>query len=107
MNFRLALAVAKYLCQHRSVGLFRPVDDMLRDPALRPVSAEIGAVEMIDELLAVPRPGTAEWQRAYDAVRKTVLYLEIRGVVRYIPDLEVVNWVGKLCNSTIPISRAG
>jgi hypothetical protein len=107
MNFRLVLAVAKYLCQHRSVRLFRLVDDMFRDPALRPVFAEIGAVEMVGRLLAVPRPGTAEWQRAYDAVRKNVLYLETRDMVRYIPDLEVVNWVGKPCNSTTPISREG
>jgi hypothetical protein len=97
MNPRLALAVARYLCRHRSVGLYRLVDDLLKDPALLPVFAEMGAVEMVGGAPAAPRPGTPKWWRAYGAVRDAVLYLETRGVVKYMPKLEVGNWIGKPC----------
>jgi len=104
MNFRLALAAARYLCQHRSVGLYRLVDDLLKDSGLLPVFAELGAVEVVGGAPAAPRPGTPEWWRAYGAVRGAVLYLEARGVAEYLPKLEVVNWVGKPCGSPTPAS---
>jgi hypothetical protein len=100
MNHRLALAASRRLCQHRSVGLYRLVDDLLRDPALLPVFAELGAVEVVGGAPAAPRPGTPEWWRAYGAVRDAVLYLETRGVAKYLPKLEVVNWIGKPCGSS-------
>jgi hypothetical protein len=99
---RLALAVARYLCQHRSVGLYRLVDDLLRDSALLPAFAEVGAVEVVGGAPTAPRPGTLEWWRAYSAVRDAALYLETRGVVKYLPKLEVVNWRGKPCGSPTP-----
>jgi len=99
MNPRLVLAVAMYLCRHQSVGTYRLVDDLLRDPALRPVFAELGAVEVVGGAPAAPRPGTQEWWRAYSAVRDAVLYLEARGVAMYLARLDVVNWIGKPCSS--------
>jgi hypothetical protein len=99
MNFRLALAAARYLCRHRSVGLYRLVDDLLRDSSLLPVFAELGAVEAVGGAPAAPRPGTPEWWRAYSAVKDVVLYLETRGVAKYLSQLEVVNWIGKPCSS--------
>jgi len=104
MNFRLALAAARYLCQHRSVGLYRLVNDLLKDSGLLPVFAELGAVEVVGGAPAAPRPGAPEWWRAYGAVRGAVLYLEARGVAKYLPKLEVVNWVGKPCGSPTPAS---
>jgi hypothetical protein len=97
MSFRLALAAAKYLCRHRSVGLYRLVDDLLRDSSMRLVFAELGVVEVVGGTPLAPRPGTPEWWRAYGAVRDAVLYLETRGVVKYLPKLEVVNWAGRPC----------
>ncbi len=103
MNPRLALAVARYLCQRHSAGLYRLVDDLLRDPALLPVFAEMGAVEVVGGAPVAPRPGTLEWWRAYAAVKDAVLYLEARGVAKYLSQLEVVNWIGKPCSSpTLP-----
>jgi hypothetical protein len=103
MNPRLALATARYLCQRRSVGLYRLVDDLLKDASLLPVFAEIGAVEVVGGAPAAPRPGTQEWWRAYSAVKDAVLYLEARGAVKYLSQLEVVNWIGKPCGSpTLP-----
>jgi len=104
MNFRLALAAARYLCQYRSVGLYRLVNDLLRDPDLLPMFAELGAVEVVGGAPAAPRPGTAEWWRARGAVRDAVLYLEAKGVAKYLPKLEVVNWIGKPCSSPTPAS---
>jgi hypothetical protein len=104
MNFRLALAAARHLCQHRSVGLYRLVNDLLKDSSLLPVFAEAGAVEVVGGAPAAPRPGTAEWWRAYGAVRDAVLYLEARGVAKYLPKFEVVNWRGKPCGSPTPTS---
>ncbi len=103
VSYRLELAAARYLCQRRSVGLYRLVDDLLKDPALLPLFAELGAVEVVGGAPAAPRPGTPEWWRAYGAVRDAVLYLEARGVVKYLPKLEVVNWVGRPCGSPTPL----
>jgi hypothetical protein len=97
VSYRLALAAARYLCQRRSVGLYRLVNDLLKDPALLPVFAELGAVEVVGGAPAAPRPATPEWWRAYGAVRDAVLYLETRGVVKYLPKLEVVNWASGPC----------
>jgi hypothetical protein len=97
VSYRLALAAARHLCQRRSVGLFRLVDDLLKDPSLLPVFAELGAVEVVNGTPTAPRPGTSEWWTAYGAVRDAVLYLEARGVVKYLPKLEVVNWASGPC----------
>jgi hypothetical protein len=97
MNPRLALAAARYLCRHHSVGLYRLVDDLLKDSSLLPVFAETGAVEVVGGAPTAPRPGTPKWWKVYSAVRDAVLYLETRGVVKYLPKLEVVNWRGKPC----------
>jgi len=102
VNPRLSLAAARHLCQHRSVGLYRLVNDLIKDPGLLPVFAGLGAVEVVGGAPAAPRPGTPEWWRAYSAVRDAVLYLEARGVVKYLPKLEVVNWIGKPCGSPTP-----
>ncbi len=102
ISYRLALAAARYLCQRHSVGLYRLVDDMLKDPALLSVFAELGAVEVVGGAPSAPRPGTPEWWRACSAVRDAVLYLETRWVAKYLPKLEVVNWVGKPCGSPTP-----
>jgi len=102
MNPRLSLAAARHLCQHRSVGMYRLVDDLLKDSSLLPVFAELGAVEVVGGAPAAPRPGTPEWWRAYSAVRDAVLYLETRGVAKYLPKLGVVNWIGKPCGSPTP-----
>jgi hypothetical protein len=102
MNPRLALAAARYLCYHRSVGLYRLVDDLLKESSLLPVFAELGAVEVVGGAPAAPRPDTAEWWKAHGAVKDAVLYLETRGVVKYLSQLEVVNWIGKTCSSPTP-----
>jgi hypothetical protein len=102
MNLRLALAAARHLCHHRSVGLFRLVDDMLRDPGLLPVFAEMGAVEVVGGAPMPPRPGTPEWWRAYSVVKDAVLYLEARGVVKYLSQFETVSWIGRPCSSPTP-----
>jgi hypothetical protein len=99
MNPRLALAAARHLCQRRSVGLYRLVDGLLKDSSLLSVFAELGAVEVVGGVPVAPRPGTQEWWSAYVAVRDAVLYLEARGVVKYLPKLEVVNWTGGPCRS--------
>ncbi len=99
ISYKLALAAARYLCKRHSVGLYRLVDDMLRDPALLPVFAELGAIEVVDGVPTAPRPGTPEWWRAYAAVKDAVLYLEARGVVKYLSQVGVVNWIGKPCSS--------
>ena len=102
VSYRLALAAARYLCYHRSVGLYRLINDLLKDSSLLPVFAEVGAVEVVGGAPTAPRPGTAEWWRACGAVRDAVLYLEARGVAKYLPKLEVVNWIGRPCSSPTP-----
>jgi len=99
MSFRLTLAAARYLCQHRSVGMYRLVDDLLKDSSLLPVFAELGAVEVVGGVPAAPMPGTPEWWRAYSAVKDALLYLEARGVVKYLSRFEAVNWIGQPCGS--------
>ncbi|MCC6020952.1 MAG: hypothetical protein LM577_06270 [Thermoproteaceae archaeon] len=96
-SYRIALAVAKYLCRHLSAGIFRLVDDIVRDPSLLPVLAGLGAVETVGGVPAAPRPGAPGWWRAHDAVLDAVLYLEARGVAKYLPDVGVVNWAGRPC----------
>ena len=92
---RLREAVAAYLCRHRSVGLFRP--------ALHPrrrrleLSAEVGAVEVVKGAVSPPAPGTDAWWRAVAAVREAVYALRERGLVQYVKEAEVVNWVGPPC----------
>jgi hypothetical protein len=102
VSYRLALATARHLCRHQSVGLYRLVDDLLKDANLLPVFAEMGAVEVVGGAPAAPRLDTPEWWRAYGAVRDAVLYLETRGVAKYLPKLEVVNWIGGPCGSPTP-----
>jgi hypothetical protein len=103
VSYRLALAAARHLCWLHSVGMHRLVDDLLKEPALLPVFAELGAVEVVGGAPMAPRPGTPEWWRAYSAVRDAVLYLETRDVVKYLPKLEVVNWIGGPCGSPTPV----
>ena len=102
VSYRLALVAARYLCRRQSVGMYRLVDDLLKDSSLLPVFAELGAVEVVGGAPAAPRPGTPEWWRAYSAVKDAVLYLETRGVVKYFSQFEVVNWIGKPCGSPTP-----
>jgi hypothetical protein len=56
---RLVEAVAEYLCQHRSVGLFRLTLDLTRRRL--DLFAEIGAVEVVKGVVAPPTPGTDAW----------------------------------------------
>jgi hypothetical protein len=102
ISYRLTSATARYLCRHGSVGLYRLVDDLLKDADLLPVFAELGAVEVVNGAPMAPRPGTQEWWRAYSAVKDAVLYLEARGVVKYLSQLEVANWIGRPCSSPTP-----
>jgi len=102
VSYRLVLAAARYLCRRQSVGLYRLVDDLLKDSGLLPVFAELGAVEVVGGVPTAPRPDTPEWWRAYGAVKDAVLYLEARGVVKYFSQFEVVNWIGKPCGSPTP-----
>jgi hypothetical protein len=84
------------------MGLYRLVNDLLRDASLLPVFAELGAVEVVGGAPAAPKPGTLEWWKAYGVVKDAVLYLEARGVAKYLSQLEVVNWVGRPCGSPTP-----
>jgi len=74
VSYRLALAAARYLCRHGSMGMYRLVDDSLRE--LLPVFAELGAVEVVGGIPTVSRPETQKWWTAYYAVSESVLYLE-------------------------------
>ena len=84
--------VAAYLCQHRSVGLFRLTPDLMRRRL-----AEVSAVEVAMGVVAPPSPGTEAWWRAVAAVREAVYALRERGLVQYVWEAEVVNWTGPLC----------
>jgi hypothetical protein len=106
---RLALAAAKYLCRHRSVGLLRMTLDLLRDPELREAWKKLG-VDPAQALLGGPL-----LFKAVRIARGHVQYLEQRGVAEYVesavyayPELketarlliiQVVNWTGKHCRS--------
>ena len=92
---RLIEAVAAYLCRHRSVGLLRLTLDLTRR---RPeLFAEIGAVEVVEGVIAPPTPGTEAWWRAVAAVREAVYVLRERGLVQYVKEAEVVSWTGPPC----------
>ncbi len=92
---RLIEAIAEYLCRHRSVGLLRLTLDLTwRKPEL---FAEIGAVEVVQGVVVPPTPGTDAWWRAVAAVREAVYALRERGLVQYVREAEVVNWIGPTC----------
>jgi hypothetical protein len=104
---RLALAAAKYLCRHRSVGLLRMTLDLLRDPELRETWKKLG----VDPAQAAA--GGPLLFKAARIVMEHVEYLEYRGVaefvgtvaralpnlvnVAYLPGVNVANWKGRLC----------
>jgi len=104
---RLALAVAKYLCRHRSVGLLRLALDLLKDPSLRETWLKLG----IDPSQVAA--GGPLLFKAARIVMEHVEYLEYRGVaefvgtvarvlpnlvnVVYLPGVNVANWKGKPC----------
>ncbi len=92
---RLVEAIAEYLCRHRSVGLFRLTLDLTRRRL--DIFAEIGAVEVVKDAVAPPTPGTDTWWRAVAAVREAVYALRERGLVQYVREAEVVNWIGPTC----------
>lgn len=79
VSYRLALAAARYLCRHGSVGVYRLVDDLLRDVNLLPVFAELSAVKVVGGIPTASRPEKQKWWTAYYAVSESVLYLETRG----------------------------
>jgi len=104
---RLALAAAKYLCRHRSVGLLRLALDLLRDPSLRETWLKLG----VDPAQALP--GGPLLFKAARIAQEHVQYLEQRGVAEYVesavyaypglketarlPGIQVVNWKGRQC----------
>jgi hypothetical protein len=104
---RLALAAAKYLCRHRSVGLLRLALDLLKDPDLREVWLKLG----VDPAQALP--GGPLLFKAMRIAQEHVQYLQQRGVAEFIesavfvypelkeaarlPGVNVVNWRGKPC----------
>jgi len=104
---RLALAAAKYLCRHRSVGLLRMTLDLLRDPELREAWKKLG----VDPAQALP--GGPLLFKAARIVQEHVQYLEQRGVAEYVesavyaypglketarlPGIQIVNWTGRQC----------
>ncbi len=104
---RLALAAAKYLCRHKSVGLLRLTVDLLKDPSLREVWLKLG----VDPSQAAA--GGPLLFKAARIVQEHVEYLEHRGVaefvetaarvlpnlvnVVYLPGVNVANWKGKPC----------
>jgi hypothetical protein len=109
VNPRLALAIAKYLCRHRSVGYLRLALDLLKDPELREAWRELG----VDSAKALA--GGNLLLKAARIVAEHVEYLEYRGVaefvwtvalrlenlkeVVYLPGVNVANWKGKPCTA--------
>ena len=89
---KLTEAVAAYPCRHGSVGLLRFTLDLTRDRL--GLFAEIGAVEVAKGVVSPPTPGTDTWWRAVAAVREAVYALRQRGLVQYVREAEVVNWIG-------------
>jgi hypothetical protein len=88
---------------------------LLKDPELRDVWLKLG----IDP--AQVRPGSPLLFKTMRTVQDHVLYLEQRGVAEYVgsavftygeparellylPNIQVVNWKGKPCNSPTPTS---
>jgi len=112
VNPRLALAVARYLCRHRSVGLLRMTLDLLKEPELREVWKKLG----VDPAQALP--GGPLLFKAARVVQEHVQYLEQRGVAEFVesavfvfpnlmnvmrlPGINVVNWTGKPCRRAAP-----
>ncbi len=92
---RLVEAIAEYLCRHRSVGLLRLTLDLTRRRL--DIFAEIGAVEVVKGAVVPPTPSTESWWRAVAAVREAVYALRERGLVQYVWEVEVVNWIGPTC----------
>jgi len=104
---RLALAIAKYLCRHKSVGLLRMTLDLLKEPGLREVWMKPG----VDPAQALS--GGPLLFKAMRIAQEHVEYLEQRGVtefvetvayvfpnlinVAYLPGINVANWKGKPC----------
>jgi hypothetical protein len=109
---RLALAVANYLCRHKSAGLLRLTLDLLKDPSLRGVWLKFG----IDPSQAAA--GGPPLFKAMRIVREHAEYLERQGVaelvetvahvfpnlvnVVYLPGVNVANWRGKPCAPAAP-----
>jgi len=109
---RLALAVARYLCRHRSVGLLRMTLDLLKEPELREVWKKLG----VDPAQALP--GGPLLFKAARIVQEHVQYLEQRGVAEFVesavfvfpnlmnvmrlPGINVANWTGKPCRRAAP-----
>jgi hypothetical protein len=89
---RLIETIAAYLCRHRSVGLLRLTLNLTRHRL--DLFAEIGAVEVAKGVVSPPTPGTDTWWRAVAAVREAVYALRQRGLVQYVREAEVVNWIG-------------
>ena len=112
VNPRLALAVARYLCRHRSVGLLRMTLDLLKEPELREVWKKLG----VDPAQALP--GGPLLFKAARVVQEHVQYLEQRGVAEFVesavfvfpnlmnvmrlPGINVANWTGKPCRRAAP-----
>jgi hypothetical protein len=109
---RLALAAARYLCRHRSVGLLRMTLDLLKEPELREVWKKLG----VDPAQALP--GGPLLFKAARIVQEHVQYLEQRGVAGFVetavyvfpnlmnvvrlPGINVANWKGKPCRRAAP-----
>ena len=107
---RLALAIARYLCRHRSVGLLRLALDLLKDSSLREVWAKLG----VDPSAA----GGPLLFKAARVVQEHVTYLQQRGVAEFVesavyvfpnlmnvvrlPGINVANWTGKPCRRAAP-----
>jgi hypothetical protein len=104
---RLALAAARYLCRHRSVGYLRLTLDLLKEQGLRETWLKLG----VDPAKALA--GGNLLLKAARIVAEHVEYLEYRGVaefvwtvalrfenlkeVVYLPGVNVANWRGKPC----------
>jgi len=108
---RLALAAARYLCRHRSVGLLRMTLDLLKEPNLREVWKGLG----VDPAQALS--GGPLLIKAMRILQEHVEYLEQKGVAKYVetvakyfevmrtvwlPGVKVANWTGKPCADTAP-----
>jgi hypothetical protein len=111
VNPYLALAAARYLCRHRSVGLLRMTLDLLRDPELSETWKKLG----VDPAQALS--GGHLLFKAVRIVQEHVEYLQQRGAADFIetavyvfpnlmnvvrlPGINVANWTGKPCHRTV------
>jgi hypothetical protein len=82
--------LGSYLTKHRSVGLLRLVDDVLRsgDARVARFRRALGVVSSIDVRININDPLFA---RLLTSVRGVVRALAKTGVIEYIEDLGVVN----------------